>query len=89
MRKKPTPKKSLTPEQVVQMTREWNEKTQAELAKEFGVSANLICNIAKALYIQSDGAYCKPRMSRRQVIMEALKILKSEDEKEVKTNVIS
>lgn len=59
-KKKATSKKSLTPENIARMIKEWDDKTTAEWAEEFGVSYQTVLFMVKAIH-KEDKTLCPPK----------------------------
>ena len=59
-KKKTASKKSLSPEEIARMIKEWDDKTTAEWAKEFDVSYQTILKMADAIR-QEDETLCPPK----------------------------
>ena len=53
-------KKSLTPEDIARMIKEWDDKTTGEWADEFGVSYQTILKMAEVIR-KEDAALCPPK----------------------------
>lgn len=75
--------KPLSGTQIVQMAKEWDTKSITEFAIEFDISPTTVSKAANGLHKQSDGDFCKPKKSAKATIMEALTILRKEEEKDV------
>ena len=59
-KKKAASKKSLTPEDIARMIKEWDDKTTVEWAEEFGVAYQTVLNMAKVIREQ-DKSLCPPK----------------------------
>ncbi len=62
-KKKATSKKSLTPENISRMIKEWDDKTTAEWAEEFGVSYQTVLFMIKEIR-KEDKTLCPPKPKR-------------------------
>jgi hypothetical protein len=71
----------LTAEQVAQIIREWDEKSYENFASEFDVAVNTIRSMVTAIR-KKDDTLCpkKSRKTRQDTIIEALKIIRDEEE---------
>ena len=59
-KKEASPKKSLTPENIARMIKEWDDKTTGEWADEFGVSYQTVLKMAEVIR-KEDAALCPPK----------------------------
>ena len=59
-KKEASPKKSLTPENIARMIKEWDDRTTGEWADEFGVSYQTILKMAEVIR-KEDAALCPPK----------------------------
>jgi len=69
----PAPKKSLTPEDIARMIGEWDDKTTAEWADEFGVSYQTVLKMAEVIR-KEDKTLCpvkKPKPRTREDVAKA------------------
>ena len=67
------PKKSLTPEDISRMIAEWDDKTTAEWADEFGVSYQTVLKMAEVIR-KEDKTLCpkkKPKPRTREDVAKA------------------
>ena len=67
------PKKSLTPEDISRMIAEWDDKTTAEWAEEFGVSYQTVLKMAEVIR-KEDNTLCpkkKPKPRTREDVAKA------------------
>jgi len=59
-KKEASPKKSLTPENIARMIKEWDDKTTGEWADEFGVSYQTVLKMAETIR-KEDAELCPPK----------------------------
>jgi len=62
-KKKTTSKKSLTPDNIARMIKEWDDKTTDEWAKEFGVSYQTVLHMVKEIH-KEDDKLCPPKKKK-------------------------
>jgi hypothetical protein len=77
-------KKSLTPENIARMIKEWDNKTTGEWADEFGVSYQTILKMAEVIR-KEDAALCPPKpkkaRTRADIAKAGIALYKKEQSK--------
>jgi len=71
----------LTPEQVAQIIRGWDQKSYEDFASEFGVAVNTVRSMVTVIR-KDDETRCprKSRRTRQDIVREALQIIRDEEE---------